>query len=308
MSDQSAKIFSIAQSIPSNSITRFAPSPTGYLHLGHILSAIYTWVIARLSHSKILLRIENHDLQRSRQIYEDAIIEDLFAFGFHSDLTGQDQIWRQTDRNNRYSQILRTLLDQGVVYACKCSRKDILSYSRTPSQELHYPGTCQDLKIPFDTPNTGLRLRLPPKRYDIHDLFHDQSVISQCPAMQCGDLLIRDRNSCWTYQFCCVIDDADQGVDLIIRGTDLLESIGRQLQVAEICGWKRPMHFFHHPLIRDEKGVKLSKSLGSMGVRDMRKRGLSVEAIIGKAAFLGGLIEQEKPYTLEELIEGFKGE
>jgi glutamyl-Q tRNA(Asp) synthetase len=256
-------------------ITRFAPAPTGYLHLGHVLNAVYVWDIARARgpDGRVLLRIEDHDRARSRPEYETALRDDLAWLGFMPD----GAVTRQSERTV-YEGALESLRARGLTYACGCSRVDIGS--------ARYPGTCRDKHL-AESPAAGVRVRLDStvERFDDLRLGSQE----QMPAAQCGDLLVRDRHGNWTYQFAAVVDDWLQGVTLVIRGEDLLDSTGRQIQLARLLGRERPPAFLHHELLMKSPAQKLSKSDGDTGVRDLRAKGWSADAVIDRAIALAGL-------------------
>jgi glutamyl-tRNA synthetase/glutamyl-Q tRNA(Asp) synthetase len=131
--------------------------------------------------------------------------------------------------------------------------------------------------------------------------------MTQAPLQQCGDLLLRDRNGNWTYQFAVVVDDQRQGVDLVIRGEDLLSSTGRQLRLSRLLGRERPPVFLHHPLIRKPDGAKLSKSSGDTGIGELRRAGAMPGTVLGRAAWLTGLIGEARELTPGELPGLFRG-
>jgi glutamyl-Q tRNA(Asp) synthetase len=262
--------------IPSPITTRFAPAPTGYLHLGHVLNAIYVWDIARASgaDARVVLRIEDHDRARSRPEYEAALLEDLAWLGFEADGAPT----RQRERTALYERALEDLRARGLTYACECSRGDIGSGP--------YPGTCREKHLP-ESPAAGIRVRLDSTIERFDDLRLGSQA--QMPSEQCGDLLVRDRHGNWTYQFAAVVDDWLQGVNLVIRGEDLLDSTGRQIQLARLLGRERPPLFLHHELLMKSPTQKLSKSDGDTGVRDLRAKGWTTEAVIDRAIALAGL-------------------
>lgn len=268
-------------------ISRYAPAPTGYLHLGHVLNAIYVWGVTKhfSAEARVILRIENHDTQRSRKVYEEAILEDLAWLGFVAD----GSLVRQSERQAIYERALATLRAHGRMYACSCSRAQIegaRGVSRA-SPERRYLGTCRDRGL-VEGPGTSLRVRLDPSVERFVDLRHGPQA--QHPSTQCGDLLIRDREGNWTYQFAVAVDDFDQGVTLVVRGDDLLESTGRQIALARLLGRVDPARFLHHPLLMKSATQKISKSDGDTGVRELRARGWTPENVIGLAAAQAGLI------------------
>jgi glutamyl-tRNA synthetase/glutamyl-Q tRNA(Asp) synthetase len=275
-------------------LTRFAPAPTGWLHLGHVLNARYVWgeigpALGNRRH--VLLRIEDHDRERCRPEYEAGILEDLAWLGYAPDFP----FVRQSDRHTIYEQAARTLVQQGLVYACDCTRREVEARTSTPDPrgsvldppgwELVYDGHCRERGLPL-AGAVGWRVRMDPgvERFDDGLL----GPRAQEPAVQCGDVLIRDRLGNWTYQFAVSVDDFDQGIDLVIRGVDLLASTGRQIRIARLLGRGRPPAFMHHPLLMKSPSQKLSKSDGDTGVRDLRARGWTVGRV--KAAALGSLI------------------
>ena len=211
-------------------ITRFAPTPTGYLHLGHVLSAVYVWAVARASgpDARVLLRIEDHDRARSRPEFEAALLEDLAWLGFVADGAPV----RQSERGAMYERALDDLRQRGLIYACECSRSDVGS-SR-------YPGTCRDKHLP-ELCRVGVRVRLDAALEPFDDLRLGRQ--EQRPSEQCGDVLVRDRHGNWTYQFAVVVDDWLQQVNHVIRGEDLLDSTGARSSLAACSAASGRQHF-----------------------------------------------------------------
>jgi glutamyl-tRNA synthetase/glutamyl-Q tRNA(Asp) synthetase len=275
-------------------VSRFAPAPTGYLHLGHIVNAIYVWGLTRARRGQVLLRIEDHDRARSRPQFDTAILEDLDWLGFVAD----GPPVRQSERDDVYQRALDRLRARKLVYACECSRAEIAAANQEPGGELRYPGTCADRNVP-ETSGRGLRVRLEPSVERFRDGLHGEQT--QRPFEQCGDLLVRDRDGYWTYQFSAAVDDMEQGVTLVVRGGDLLASTGRQIQLARMLGREHPAAYVHHPLIMKSATQKLSKSDGDSGVRDLRAKGWSAADVIGQAAALAHLIPAPRPVAAEEV-------
>lgn len=282
--------------------TRFAPSPTGYLHLGHVVNAIYVWGLARDAGGRVLLRVEDHDRIRSRGIFERAILDDLAWLGFVPD-EGRHPVRRQSDNDAAYSAALQRLQTTHRVYVCTCSRKEIARLRSSVRAEASagqagewYPGHCRHRRLlPGDTapPGVGIRVEID----DAAEVFDDIAVgrLEQKPAEQCGDLLLKDRDGNWTYQFAVTVDDMNDGVDLVVRGLDLLSSTGRQIKLARMLGRAIPPAFFHHPLIIKPGGEKLSKASGDTGVRELRAAGEPPALVIGRAAAAVGLIDRPVP-------------
>lgn len=272
-------------------VTRFAPAPTGWLHLGHVVNAQHVWGIARERGGRVILRIEDHDRTRCREEYVDGILEDLEWLGFVPDSIAPRQ--SSAERTARYGAALERLRANDLVYACDCSRRDIaMDVPDRFGEEMRYPGRCRARGLAFDsTPARRVRID------DGIESFVDERLGEQhqSPSEQCGDLLIRDRAGNWTYQFAVVVDDLDQGVDLVIRGEDLLSSTGRQIRLAKFLGRTTPPQFHHHALIRNPDGSKLSKSAGDTAIRELRASGRSREEVLSalaqrSSAQLGGFM------------------
>lgn len=259
-------------------VTRFAPSPTGHLHLGHVVNALYVWGVARAVGGRVQLRIEDHDRIRCRPAYEASLLDDLAWLGLEPD-EGLTPLVRQSDTPEAYAGALSRLRAAAHVYTCACSRREI---GGGP-----YDGRCRDRGL-TDADSRALRVVLP----DAIERFDDLALGPQAqrPASQCGDLLIRDRDGHWTYQFAVTVDDLRHGVSLVIRGEDLLDSTGRQLALARLLGRVEPPLFLHHPLIADAAGRKLSKSAGDTGIRELRAAGHAPAAVLGLAAASVGLV------------------
>ncbi len=282
-------------------ITRFAPSLTGYLHLGHVLHMLYVWGIARTRGGRVLCRIEDHDRGRARPEYEQAILDDMEWLGFVPDLginsenVAETSDFRQSDCEEHYQAVLESLEKRGLVYGCACSRRQILEAQSDGLGELCYPGTCSEKDLPLE--GHTVRFRVPGASVAFEDLA--LGVCHQAPVGQCGDFSLRDRNGQWTYQFACVCDDIRHGVDLVIRGEDILSSTGRQIQLFEALQATAP-RYCHHPLICDAHGEKLSKRQRSESMTQLREAGLAPQEIIGRAAFAGGLIPEFRPLPLPQ--------
>ena len=276
-------------------ITRFAPSPTGYLHLGHVVNAIYVWGLARAGEGRVLLRIEDHDRIRSRTVFERGILEDLEWLGFTAD-DRANPVRRQSDNAAAYERALAMLQATHHVYACDCSRREIGGE--------RYAGRCRHRRLgPGDQLPRGLGIRVQldaaPERFD--DLALGEIV--QTPAKQCGDLLLKDRDGNWTYQFAVTVDDMNDEIDLVVRGLDLLSSTGRQMKLGRMLGRDRPPAFFHHPLILKTDGEKLSKANRDTGVRELRASGLRAADVIGQAATAVGLLDRFQPLDAASVSE-----
>ena len=282
---------------------RFAPSPTGYLHEGHLLSALYVWAAAKKWNLKIHLRIEDHDQSRARPAYIEGIREDLAWLGFHYD---SESI--QSARNEIYKAALQKLEDKSLVYPCYCSRKQLLAENpQSETGEIVYQGKC--FKVvgsrksevgSIDTAPHNLRFIVPDKFIDWHDLrlgdFHEN------PKLQCGDFPIRDRDNQWTYQFAVCVDDIDENITHIVRGEDIRNSTARQIALMEALGRTERPIYLHHPLIVDENNKKLSKRELAHSLRQDKEAGITPEMLFGRVCYKARLTESDKPITLVDAM------
>lgn len=290
--------------------TRFAPAPTGYLHLGHLVNAIHVWGLAGAFGGRVALRIEDHDLTRCRPEYERGLLEDLEWLGFVPDLGTIAEFragahpQRQSDNGAAYAQALQALEARGSIYPCVCSRRDIQAAARPVAEgvETPYPGTCDGRHLAADV-TRARRVRLEARRMAFDDLLLGPQV--QQPSAECGDVLVRDRFGHWTYQFAVTVDDLDQGMDVIIRGEDLLSSTGRQLQIGEMLGRRDPPLLLHHPLLRRADGRKLSKAAHDTSLRELRAQGASAASLIGDAAWRSGLLASPRDVRASEVAALF---
>jgi glutamyl-tRNA synthetase/glutamyl-Q tRNA(Asp) synthetase len=298
-------------------LTRFAPAPTGFLHLGHVVNAIYVWGVTGARRGRVLLRVEDHDRERCRPEYERALLDDLDWLGFAPDVYPTNAFRqgacesRQRERYAIYQHALDDLTARGLAYGCACSRQDISRHTSGATGERRYAGTCRDLGLPL-TAGVGWRVRMNPELPSppgppglesfVDGLLGPQT---QDPTAQCGDILVRDRLGNWTYQFVASVDDFEQGIDLVIRGEDLLPSTGRQIRLARLLGRDAPATFLHHPLVMKSPTHKLSKADGDMGVRHLRAGGWTPEQLIGDAAWRVGLQSDRTPTHATEVARLF---
>ena len=262
--------------------TRFAPSPTGYLHIGHIVNAIYVWGMARARGGEVLLRVEDHDRQRSRPEYETALLDDLDWLGFQPDIYPTDDFrrgpcqGRQSDRDELYRRALAPLIERKLVYGCDCTRRQLESPV--------YPGRCRERGLPL-ADGVGWRVQ---------------------PGAPEGDVLVRDRLGNWTYQWAVTVDDMAQQITHVIRGEDLRDSTPRQITLARLLGRDTPPEFVHHPLIMKSATQKVSKSDGDTGVRELRASGWTAARLIGEAAALVGLQTASHPIAAPDVRRWFE--
>jgi glutamyl/glutaminyl-tRNA synthetase len=256
--------------------TRFAPAPTGYLHLGHVANAIVVWGLAASEGAEVLFRIEDHDRLRSRREYDAALVEDLAWLGFVPD----EGPVRQAADPAAYVAAVERLRLEGRAYGCACSRATFDAWERENGRAwagAGCPGGCRELSLDGPT----MRVALGGGSERGMDRLVGPCADDVAPA---GDPPVRDRDGNWTYLLCVVVDDLRQGVDLVVRGRDLLSSTPAQIRLARLLGRDAPPAFAHHRLVRDAEGRKLSKSSGDTGVRELRATGQSADAVVAMAA------------------------
>jgi glutamyl-Q tRNA(Asp) synthetase len=256
--------------------TRFAPAPTGNLHLGHVANAIVVWGLAASEGADVLFRIEDHDRIRSRPEYDAALIDDLAWLGFVPD----EGPVRQASDPAPYAAAVEALRADGLVYGCACSRATFDEWERKNGRAWTGPGCpggCREFGL--DGPTVRVALGGGSERW--MDRLVGPCADDVAPA---GDPPVRDRDGNWTYLLCVVVDDLRQGVDLVVRGRDLLSSTPAQIRLARLLGRETPPAFAHHRLVRDPEGRKLSKSSGNTGVRELRASGHSADAVVAMAA------------------------
>lgn len=262
--------------------TRFAPAPTGRLHVGHLANAIFVWGFARRTNGRVLLRIEDHDRQRCRAEHEAALLDDLDRLGIAADEPSTDDFragpspFRQSDNGSVYAAAVETLSRVTNVYACDCSRATFAAWrdsNARPWSGPGCPGGCRGRGLE-QRDDVGLRVAVG----DGEEAWDDALLGARTGAVAAdGDLLLRDRNGNWTYALCVVVDDLRHGVDLIVRGEDLVEATAVQIRLGRLLGRTAPPTFAHHPLIRNEDGSKVSKAAGAAAIGDGFDEGLQLE-------------------------------
>ncbi len=273
---------------PTGALTRFAPAPTGFLHLGHVANAIWVWGVAGATDGRVLLRIEDHDRVRSRPEFVGALLEDLAWLGFAADKGPV----RQSDDDSPYAAALERLRAEVLVYGCDCSRSTFEAWSHENGRLWHgsgCPGDCRQRGL--DGPVLRAALGGGSERWM-------DAIVGPCADEAdtgAGDLPIRDRDGNWTYGFAVVVDDLRQGIGLVIRGRDLLAATPVQIRLTHLLGREATATFAHHPLIRRPDGSKLSKADGDTSVRELRAAGRTPADLIGEAAAAVGLIDGPRP-------------
>jgi glutamyl-tRNA synthetase len=280
--------------------TRFAPSPTGDLHLGGAWTALASWVVARRAGGRCLLRIEDLDLPRVVPGSEARIEEDLRWLGLDWD----EPPLHQSERGVVHEQALSTLAARGLVYPCDCSRTDIARVANAPhpGEESRYPGTCRDLdparamkRLP------ALRVRVPDEEVAFEDAV--MGPVTQNLAREVGDFVLRRGDGVFAYQLAVIVDDLEPAVTDVVRGADLLASTPRQIWLARALG-REPPRYAHVPLVVAADGARLEKRNAGATVRALREQGVAPERLVGRLAHGLGLAASDAPTSAADLAAG----
>lgn len=268
---------------------RFAPSPSGELHVGNLRTALLAWLFARSTGRRFLLRVE--DLDRARAGAEEVQLRDLAAIGVDWD----GDVVRQTDRGPLYDAALRTLHDAGLTYECFCTRREIQEAPSAPhAPQGAYPGTCRRLTEEEREQRrasrpAAIRLRAGVREWTVEDELHGRYLGTV------DDFVLRRNDGVTAYNLAVVVDDAAQGIDQVVRGDDLLSSAPRQAYLASLLGLPVPQ-YAHVPLVVNHDGARLAKRDGAVTLTDLAAVGLSVgkvrELILASLGLPGGSLTQ----------------
>lgn len=277
---------------------RFAPSPSGRMHLGNLFTALLAWLSVRSQGGNMILRIEDLDPQRSKEEYITAIREDLRWLGLDWD----QEMPLQSTRSDIYQDYFQKL----PVYPCYCSRNELHAASAPHASDgtFVYTGTCRKLTEEARSLKTRVpswRVCVPEKRVRFTDGVF--GIQEENLAQQCGDFILRRADGVYAYQLAVVCDDALGGISEVVRGMDLLGSTARQIWLYETLGFSVP-EFYHIPLLLAPDGKRLSKREKSLDMEHLRL-GHRPEEIIGKLAFTAGLLPKFEPIAAKELIADF---
>ena len=290
---------------------RFAPSPTGRMHLGNVYAALLSWLSAKSKGGEWVLRIEDIDPGRSRQEFADRIMDDLEWLG----LTWDGEVTYQSKRQDIYEHYFELLRKEGLLYPCFCSRADLLA-TQAPHESdgrVVYKGTCRDLN-PADYPQgitPAWRIRVPDETIETTD-GHYGAYRVHLPT-EIGDFIVRRKDGAFAYQLVVVVDDLTMGITEVVRGRDLLLSTSQQLFLAQTLRYLNTEKVFpevsyaHFPLLMNKAGQRLSKRDKSLDMGVLREQHSAGE-IIGFIAHLAGITPTQHPITPQELLPLFKWE
>jgi len=292
---------------------RFAPSPSGEMHLGNAWTALLAWLQVRSLGGRMVLRVEDLDPERSRPEHTDLIIRDLHWLGLDwdegPDIGGPYRPYTQDERRGLYQQYLDSLIERGLVYPCYCTRAEVQAAASAPhGGENPYPGTCRTLSLKEQETRLGqgrkpaLRLAVPCEAVAFDDGLHGH--MEENLAKVCGDFTVRRSDGVHAYQLAVVIDDATMGISHVLRGDDLLASTARQLLLYRLFGFTPP-RFTHVPLLCSPDGHRLSKRQQDLSLAALRARGVTAAQIIGYLAWKARLSDNPAPLAARELIDRF---
>ena len=283
-------------------VGRFAPSPSGRMHLGNAAVALLAWASAKSRGGEVVLRVEDLDPARSRRAFVDGILDDLRWLGLMWDRRAEDQ----SRRGAAYEAALERLDAMGLVYPCYCSRDELHAASAPHASDgrIIYAGTCRDLTAAQRAARTKppcLRARAPEREIAFTDGV--QGPQSMSLAREWGDFIVRRADGVAAYQLAVVVDDAENGVTEVVRGRDLLTSTPVQLWLYEALGLSAPT-FFHIPMLLSEDGRRLSKRDGDLSIQSLREK-WPPEKVVGLIAWLYGLVDRWECLSARELAAQF---
>ena len=295
---------------------RFAPSPSGRMHLGNLFSALLAWLSVRSAGGVLVLRMEDLDPDRCRPEYAAQLAEDLLWLGLDWDegygKGGPDGPYLQSERTERYAAAFGRLEEMGLVYPCYCTRAERLAASaphRSDGQAV-YGGRCRDLTVEERSAleaagrRPAWRLKVPDEVWAVED--GHMGRYGENLLRDCGDFIIRRSDGVYAYQLAVVADDGAMGINQVVRGMDLLSSTPRQCYLYHLLGLEPP-EFRHVPLLLAEDGRRLSKRDRDLDMGALRAR-WTPEELAGRLAMLAGLQTGPEPVTPAALAEGFSWE
>ena len=288
--------------------SRFAPSPTGYMHLGNAWTALLVWLQTRQAKGTLVLRIEDIDEQRSKPLFTQALLADLTWLGLTwdegPDRGGASGPYRQQERYAYYDGALDVLRHKGLLYPCFCSRARLAAIG-APHEGEHtvYDGHCYHLterERKTQTKRPSWRVHVPAETISFTDGVYglQQAFL----PTYCGDFVVRRSDGLYAYQLAVAVDDGMMGITHVLRGRDLLSSTAQQRWLIQLLGYAVPT-YTHVPMLMDADGHRLSKRQHGIEVRQLRAAGVTQEAILSYLAYVGGLVPERRLYTLAELVQ-----
>ena len=283
-------------------VGRFAPTPSGRMHLGNVFAALIAWLSVRSRDGEMVLRMENLDTQRTSAEFAETLRDDLRWLGF----TWDRETPAQSQRSAVYDKYFEILREKGLLYPCYCTRSQLHSVNAPHLSDgtYVYPGTCRNLtdgeRAAFHRA-PAWRVVVPDRVWTVEDRI--QGTYRCNLATECGDMVVRRADGVYVYQLAVTVDDGEAGITEVVRGMDLLSSAPRQMYLQELFGFPHP-EYAHVPMLLAPDGRRLSKRDRDLDLGILRQR-LTREELLGALAFAAGLIDQEVSVSLKELTKEF---
>ena len=280
-------------------VGRFAPTPSGRMHLGNVFAALIAWLSVRSRDGEMVLRMEDLDTQRTSADFAQVLREDLSWLGLDYDRETPPQ----SQRSAVYDEYFRQLQEKGLIYPCYCTRSQLHSVNAPHLSDgtYVYTGTCRNLTDPPKGRVPSWRVMVPDKLWTLEDKVQGHYELNL--ATQCGDMVMRRADGVYVYQLAVTVDDGEAGVTEVVRGMDLLSSAPRQMYLQELFGFNHP-EYGHVPMLLAPDGRRLSKRDRDLDLGELRKR-ITPEALIGTLAYASGLIDRNCPISAKELAGQF---
>ena len=283
-------------------VGRFAPTPSGRMHLGNVFAALIAWLSVRSRDGSLVLRMEDLDTQRTSAEFAQTLRDDLKWLG----LTWDVETPPQSQRSAVYDRYFEKLMDLGLLYPCYCTRSQLHNVNAPHLSDgtYVYPGTCRELQTPPAGRLPAWRVKVPDRDYELTDMgrgYYRQNLLHEC-----GDFVVRRADGVYVYQLAVTVDDGEAGVTEVVRGMDLLGSAPRQMYLQELLGFRHPA-YGHVPMLMAPDGRRLSKRDKDLDLGYLRSH-ISAEHLIGTLAFASGLIEKPQDISAAELAAVFSWE
>ena len=280
-------------------VGRFAPTPSGRMHLGNVFAALIAWLSVRSRNGEMVLRMEDLDTMRTSTEFAETLRNDLAWLGLDYD---REQI-PQSQRSAAYDQYFEKMRDMGLLYPCYCTRSQLhgVNAPHLSDGTYVYPGTCRNLENPPKNRLPSWRVMVPDRLWTVEDRVQGHYELNL--ATDCGDMVVRRADGVYVYQLAVTVDDGEAGVTEVVRGMDLLSSAPRQMYLQELFGFQHP-EYGHVPMLMAEDGRRLSKRDRDLDLGELQKR-ITAEQLIGNLAFASGLIDRQIPISAAELAKEF---
>ena len=283
-------------------VGRFAPTPSGRMHLGNVFAAFMAWLSVRSQNGMMVLRMEDLDTERTKTEYAEILLDDLAWLGLDYDVVTPPQ----STRTKVYDRYFEALQAKDLLYPCYCTRSQLHSVNAPHLSDgtYVYPGTCRDLtdaqRDAFDRAPSW-RVKVPDKLWEFTD--RAQGFYQENLAADCGDFVVRRADGAYVYQLAVTVDDGEAGVTEVVRGRDLLSSAPRQMYLQELFGFHHPS-YAHVPMLLAADGRRLSKRDKDLDLGQLRQN-LSAQQLLGWLAYSAGLIDRKEPVSARELVTEF---